>query len=121
MARLVDCHAIASTLISEHGGNVETETTAGTDHLTIVRVGNTLQVTAHHDSAQVADDADVYRITSETVDFISAVQGLKPLPVVHGLVMNKRLGSAVWTESDSTFVLVSDYPSSSSVFLHCTN
>lgn len=63
----------------------------------------------------------MYTITAETVDFISAVQGIKMLAVVHGLVINKRLSSAVWTESDSTFAAVSDYPMSSIVFLHCVN
>ena len=67
------------------------------------------------------EESDFYTVTRETVDFVSAVQSVKELPVVHGLVINKRLGTAVWTESDSTFMFVSDYPVSTDVYLNCIN
>jgi hypothetical protein len=121
LTRPLDCRAAATSFISEKGGQLTAESSVGTDHLTIVRSGSKLNVTAHHEGSTLADDVDVYTITAETVDFLSAVQAVKMIPVVHGFVINKRLGSAVWSESDATFVLVSDYPVSSSVFLHCSN
>jgi hypothetical protein len=121
LARPVDCRPVATSFMSEKGGQLTLESSVGTDHLTIVRSGSKLKVTAHHENSSIADDVDVYTITAETVDFLSAVQAVKMIPVVHGFVINKRLGSAVWSESDATFVLVSDYPVSSSVFLRCSN
>ena len=121
LAKPVDCRAIASTFLSEKDGRLEAETKRGTDHLIIIRTGRALEVTTHHEEKSVPEETDVYAITAETVDFVSAVQGTKPLPVVHGLVFNKRLGMAVWSESDSTFFMVSDYPFGSTVFLSCKN
>lgn len=121
LSKPIDCRAIATTTMSENKGQLEVETGPGKDHLTIVRTGHTLRVTAHHDSTQYPDDEDTYTITSETVDFVSAVEGIKMLPVVHGFVMNKRLGTAVWSESDSTFALVNDNPFTNSVFMRCSN
>jgi hypothetical protein len=109
-----------ATFISERNGKVEAETSAGADHLTVVRSGKFLRVT-YRDGTQIGGPTDVYTITAETVDFVSAVQGMRTLPAVHSLVINKRMGSAVWTESDSAPVLGSKYPTASSVFLHCVN
>jgi hypothetical protein len=117
----LECRAIATSFTSETTQHLETEVSTGTDHLTITRKNGRLYVTAHHDRSEISDDSEVYAITSETADFVSAVQGIKMLPVVHGLVINKRLGVAVWTEADSSFVLVSDYPVSTTVFLACRN
>jgi hypothetical protein len=123
LSKPMDCRALATTFVSEKAGHLEAETSVGTDHLTIVRVAQMLKITSHHTKVGKDDqeDVDFYSIRSETVDFVSAVQATRQLPVVHGLVINKRLGSAVWSESDSTFVLVSDYPMSTTVFLNCTN
>ncbi len=121
VAKLMDCTAVATEFMSEKNGHIETETSVGNDRLSIFRAGNKLHVVAHHEATRLKDDEDIYTITAETADFLSANQAVKMIPVVHGLVINKRLGSAIWTESDSTFVLVSDYPMSSSVFLNCKN
>ena len=117
----VDCRAVATEFMSEKQGAIVTETSVGTDHLSIRRLGRRLHVVAHHEATHLKDDYEIYNISSETADFLSANQAAKMIPVVHGIVINKRLGSAVWTESDSTFILVSDYPMSSSVFLNCKN
>jgi len=93
----------------------------GKTYFTVVRAGHFLRVTAHHDVTQTGEETDLYTITGDSQDFISAVQGVKLLPVIHGLVINKRLGSAVWNESDSALILASDYPFTASVFLNCTN
>jgi hypothetical protein len=117
----LDCRSIATSFISEKDNQLETKVNVGTDHLGIDRKGRTLRVTALHEGLGVPEETDVYSITAETVDFLSAVQGVKALPVVHGLVINKRLGVAIWNESDATFVLVSDYPVSTDVYLACKN
>jgi hypothetical protein len=117
----LECRSIATSFTSESAKHLETEVSAGTDHLTITRKSGRLSITVHHNKSGDSDDLETYTITSETADFLSAVQGIKMLPVVHGLVINKRLGVAVWTESDSSFVMVSDYPVSTTVFLACRN
>jgi hypothetical protein len=118
--KALECRAIATSFTSETTQHLETEVSTGTDHLSINRKNGKLYVTVHHDKSGDSDDSETYTITSETADFVSAVQGIKMLPVVHGLVVNKRLGVAVWTEADSSFVL-SNYPVSTTVFLACRN
>ena len=121
LTKSLDCRAIAGTSIGEKNGHLEAEASPGRDHFTVIRTGRFLRVTAHHDVTQTGEETDLYLITGDTKDFISAVQGVKVFPVVHGLVINKRLGSAVWSESDAALILASDYPFSASVFLNCTN
>jgi hypothetical protein len=121
VTRPLDCRAIAGTSIGERNGQLEAEASKGTDHFEVIRTGRFLRVTALHDATQIGQETDLYMITAETADFLSAVQGVKVLPVIHGLVINKRLGSAVWSESDSALILASDYPFAASVFLNCTN
>jgi hypothetical protein len=77
----LDCRAIATSFTSERDGHLETEVSIGTDHLTIVRIGKTLKVTAAHEKSGLPDDSDFYTVTRETVDFVSAVQAVKELPV----------------------------------------
>jgi len=117
----LDCKAISSTLVSEKDGKFQTQTNKGTDHLTIKRSGKTLLITAHHDNSGLSPDTDIYQITAESRDYLSAVQHTKLLPVVHGLVINKRLGTAIWTESDPEFIFVSEQPSSDIIVLDCNN
>lgn len=121
LTKPLDCRAIAGTSIGEKNGHLEAEASPGKDHFTVVRAGHFLRVTAHHDVTQTGEETDLYAITGDTQDFIYAVQGVKLLPVIHGFVINKRLGSAVWSESDSALILASDYPLTASVFLNCTN
>ncbi len=122
LARPLDCHAIASTYIADHrDGRLQVVTSTGTDHLTITQVGPTLRVVAHHQSSEIPEDTDTYRITAETSAYASAVQGIRMLPVVHGLVINKETGTAIWSESDAAEVLVSDQPFATDVYMDCRN
>jgi hypothetical protein len=118
----MDCLGILSSMVSEKNGEFVTDVHKSTDHLTIRRVKNNLEVTAHHTPpASITEESDSYQITADTRDYLSAVQRPKLLPVLHGLVINKRLGTAIWTESDSEFVFVSEQPGSDTVVLACSD
>jgi hypothetical protein len=117
----LDCVGIVSTVVMEKGGKFIAEVDKSTDHLAIKRVGKSLEVTALHTPPDKKPQTDVYQITADTRDYLSAVQHPGMLPTVHGIVINKRLGTAIWTESDAEFVLVSEQPNSDTVVLACSD
>ena len=52
----LDCRAIATSFTSEKDNHLETVVSGGTDHLTIVRNGKALKVTANHEKSGIVDD-----------------------------------------------------------------
>lgn len=106
-------------MLSESKGQVVIEAAVGTDHIEVKKVGRYLRLLVHHEHA--VDETERYNITAETPYYLSAIQAPMPLPGVRGLVINKRLGSAIWTLTDSEFAFVSEFPDSTSVLLECKN